>query len=118
MWIKLDNLCEGLSHLQTDYQNSQAQVEGELQNMKEEGERERLVLRSNIEDHRRVTDSQIREIMPQFFRQVEPNLGPRDEQIVALGQACEALTSNQNFLLQNGYGTPSNLAPHAPPGMW
>ncbi len=42
--------------------------------------------------------------MPQFVRQVEVMMGPRDAQIVALGQACEALISNQNFLLQNGMG--------------
>jgi hypothetical protein len=67
-----------------------------------EGKREILVLMNNIEDHKSVTDSQIREIMPQFVRQVDAIMGPRDAQIVALGQACEALISNRNFLLQNG----------------
>ncbi len=79
-------------------------MEGKLQNLKVEGERERLVLRNNIDDHKRVTDSQIREIMPQFVTQVEAIMGPLDAQIVALGRACEALISNQNYLLQNGMG--------------
>jgi hypothetical protein len=57
-------------------------VEGELQTLKVEGERERLVLRSNIEDHRRVTDSQIREIMPKIVRQVEAIMGPRYAQLL------------------------------------
>ncbi len=38
--LKLDNLWDGLSHLQTGSRNSQAQVEVELQNLKLEGERE------------------------------------------------------------------------------
>ncbi len=57
--LKLDNMWDRLSHLQSGSRNFQAQVEGELQNLKMEGEKERLVLRNKIEDHRRVTDSQI-----------------------------------------------------------
>ena len=81
---------------------------GDLKNLKSEGERERMIIRGDMEEHVRMTNSQIREIMPQFVRQVEAIMGPRDSQIVALGQACEALISNQNFLLQNGM---DNLAP-------
>jgi hypothetical protein len=64
-----------------------------------EEERERLVFRKDIGEHKRVTNSQFREIVPQFVRQVEAIMGPRNSQIVALGQTCEALISNQNFML-------------------
>jgi hypothetical protein len=73
-----------------------------------------MTLRKNIEDHRRVVDSQMREIMPQFVRQVEAIMGPRDAQIVALGQSCEALINNQNFLLQNGMGVQTIQHPMPP----
>ncbi len=91
---------------------------GELQNLKVEVERDRLVLRSNIEDQGRVTYSQISETVPLFVRQVEAIMVPRDAQIVALGHACEALISNQNFLLQNGMGPQEIQQPMPPPGMW
>jgi uncharacterized phage infection (PIP) family protein YhgE len=113
--LKLENLWDGLSHLQTGSQNFQTRVEGELQNLKLEGEKERMALRNNIEDHRRVVDSEMREIMPQFVRQVEAIMGPRDAQIVALGQACEALINNQNFLIQIGMGVQTIQHP-MPPG--
>jgi hypothetical protein len=113
--LKLENLWDGLSNLQTGSRNFQTQVEGELQNLKLEGEKERMALRDNIEGHRRVMDSQMREIMPQFVRQVEAIMGPRDAQIVALGQACEVLINNQNFLLQNGMGIQTIQHPMPPP---
>jgi hypothetical protein len=57
--------------------------------------------------------------MPQFVRQVEAIMGPRDAQIVALGNACEALISNQNVLLQNGMGPQSIKQPVTPErGTW
>jgi hypothetical protein len=52
--------------------------------------------------------------MPQFGRQVEAIISPRDAQIVALEQACEALISNQNFLLQNGMGIQTIKHPMPP----
>jgi hypothetical protein len=67
------------------------------------GKRNTGAQKNNIKDHRRMTDYQIRKkFMPQFVRQVKTIMGPRDAQILALVQACEALISNQNFLLQNG----------------
>ena len=69
--LKLDNMWGGLSHVQTGLRNFQSQVEGEFQSLKSEGERERMTLKNNMEENRRMTDSQIREIMPQFVRQVE-----------------------------------------------
>ncbi len=87
---------------------------GNFKNLKLEGEKGRLVLRNIFEDHKRVVDAQIREIIPQFVRQVEAIMGPRDAQIVALGQACEALISNQNFLLQNGMGVQTIQHPMPP----
>ncbi len=113
--LKLENLWDELSHLQTGSRNFLTQVEGELQNLKLEGEKERTALRNNIEDHRRVVDSQIPEKMPQFVRQVEAIMGTRDAQIVALGQACEALINNQNFFASKRYGSPNDPAPNAPP---
>ncbi len=65
MGLKLENLWDGLSHLQAGSRSFQTQVEGELQNLKLEGEKELMAVRKNIEEHRRVVDSQIREIMPQ-----------------------------------------------------
>jgi predicted nucleic acid-binding Zn-ribbon protein len=113
--LKLDNMWDGLSHVQKGLRNFQSQVEGGFQNLKSEGERERMIVKGEMEEHVRRTNSQIREIMPQFVRQVEAIMGPRDSQIVALGQACEALISNQNFLLQNGMGNPAPIPTPVPP---
>ena len=101
--------------MQKGLRNFQSQVEGGFQNLKSEGERERMIVKGEMEEHVRRTNSQIRGIMPQFVRQVEAIMGPRDSQIVALGQACEALISNQNFLLQNGMGNPAPIPAPVPP---
>ncbi len=82
--LKLDNMWGGLSHVQTGFRNLQSQVEGECQNLKSEGERERLVVKNNMEEHIRMINSQFRVIVPQFVRQVKKIMGPRDSQIVAL----------------------------------
>ncbi len=84
--LKMDNMWGGLSHVQTGLRNFQSQVEGEFQKLKSEGERGRMMFKNNMEEHLRIVDSQIRGIMPQFVRQVEAVMGPRDSQIVALGQ--------------------------------
>ncbi len=83
--------------------------------MKLEEERKRILIRNNIEENKRVNYSQFGEIVPQDVRQEAAIISQRESQTVALGQTCEALISNQNFLLQNSFGKQSPIQHPAPP---
>ncbi len=68
-----------------------------------------------MEGHQRTTNHQFLEMIPEFLGQVKTNTGTRDSQIVALGQACEALISNQNSLLENRMGIQATATHRLPP---